>query len=68
MPLSGNYTHAPLPDGEDAGEYVVPIDWQQTRSRSDAFWVKGMFANQNSACKLRNAFTLEQLATAFDLD
>ena len=67
MPLSGNHTHAPLPDGEDAGEYVVPIDWQQTRTRSDAVWVKGVFANQNSACKLRTSFTLEQLATAFDL-
>jgi hypothetical protein len=68
LPLAGNYTHPPLPEGEDSGEYVVPISWQQTRTRSDAFWVKGMFANQNSACKLRNAFTLEQLATAFDLD
>ena len=67
LTLQGNYTHAALPDGEDAGEYVVPIDWQQTRERSEAFWVKGMFANQNSACKLRNAFTLEQLAMAFDL-
>jgi len=68
LSLTGNYTHAALPDGEDSGEYVVPVDWHQTRARSDAFWVRGMFANQNSACKLRNQFTLEQLATAFDLD
>lgn len=66
--MKGNYTHGPLPDGEDSSEYVVPVAWHQTRSRSDAFWVKGMFANQNSACKLRNAFTLEQLTIAFDLD
>jgi hypothetical protein len=30
--------------------------------------VKGMFANQNSACRLRNRFTLEQLAAAFELE
>ena len=68
LAMKGNYTHGPLPDGEDSSEYVVPVAWHQTRSRSDAFWVKGMFANQNSACKLRNAFTLEQLTIAFDLD
>lgn len=66
QPLRANYEHSPLP-GEDHREYVVPVRWQQTRPRSEAFWVKGMFANQNSACKLRNRFTLEQLATAFDL-
>jgi len=27
-----------------------------------------MFANQNSACKLRNRFTLDRLAEAFGLE
>jgi hypothetical protein len=27
-----------------------------------------MFANQNSACKLRNRFTLDELARQFDLE
>lgn len=67
LPLRGSYEHPPLPDGEDASEYVVPVTWQETRSREQAVWLKGMFANQNSACKLRNQFTLEHLATAFDL-
>jgi hypothetical protein len=57
-----------LPDDEDAAEYVVPISWHQSRPRENAVWAKGMFAKQNSACKLRNRFTLEQLATAFNLD
>ena len=55
-------------NGEDHREYVVPVRWERTRARSDAYWVKGMFANQNSACKLRNRFTLEQLASAFELE
>ncbi len=68
LKLKGSYSHSPLPDGEDVREYVVPVAWERTRSRSDAIWVKGMFANQNSACKLRNQFTLQQLAAAFGLD
>ena len=66
-PLKAAYQHEPLPTDEDHREYVVPVTWQETRPRSEAFWVKGMFANQNSACKLRNRFTLEQLASAFNL-
>lgn len=68
LPLAGTYAHPPLPDGEDAAEYVVPVSWHQSRPRESAVWAKGMFANQNSACKLRNRFTLEKLATAFNLD
>jgi hypothetical protein len=68
LPLKGTYIHPALPNGEDNAEYVVPVLWHRTRSREDAFWVKGMFANQNSACKLRNRFTLDQLAPVFGLD
>ena len=38
---------------------TVPIE--------QAYWEKGMFANQNSACKLRQEFTLQRLAQHFDL-
>lgn len=68
LPIQGDYTHPPLTNGEDTLEYVVPVEWYRTRPREEAFWVKGMFANQNSACKLRNRFTLEQLTPAFGLD
>ncbi len=68
LPLQAAYQHPPLPSGEDHREYVVPVSWERTRSRADAVWAKGMFANQNSACKLRNRFTLDQLATAFGLE
>jgi hypothetical protein len=58
--------------GENAGdpeksEYLVRVDWTETRSREDAIWEKGMFANQNTACKLRNRFTLDRLTSHFGL-
>jgi hypothetical protein len=68
QPLQAAYQHPPLSSGEDHREWVVPVAWERTRSRAEAHWVKGMFANQNSACRLRNRFTLEQLAAAFELE
>ena len=52
-------------DSDDDAEYAVPVRWLITVPKSEAFWVKGMFANQNSACKLRQEFTLDLLAERF---
>ena len=49
-------------------EWVLPVDWQQTVKIEDAIWEKGMFANQNSACKLRNQFTLDILFRTFEAE
>jgi hypothetical protein len=68
LPLSASYRHTPTDTEPDPTEYVVPVKWTRSRSRQEPVWEKGMFANQNSACKLRNRFTLERLALAFDLD
>lgn len=66
LPLVGSYTHD---NGvEDNEEWIVPIEWERTVDREAAVWEKGFFANQNSACKLRNRFTLEGLSKAFGLD
>jgi hypothetical protein len=46
----------------------VPVRWLKQRPREKAFWKTGMFANQNSATKLRNRFTLDQLTAEFGLD
>lgn len=56
--------------GEDPtnGEWIVPVEWERTRPVSEAFWKLGMFANQNSACKLRNQFTLDELTQEFELE
>lgn len=48
-------------------EYVVPVDWEKTAPASEAIWKTGMFANQNSACKLRKQFTVEVVTQALGL-
>jgi hypothetical protein len=48
-------------------EWVVPVRWFTAVPAEQAYWEKGMFANQNSACKLRQEFTLERLAQHFKL-
>jgi len=58
--LAGTYVHA---NGEE--EWVVPVEWLKVLPRTEAVWEKGMFANQNSACRLRNRFTLDRLLAAF---
>jgi len=62
LELTGDYTH---PGGD---EWIVPVRWCSHRPRDKAFWKTGMFANQNSATKLRNRFTLDQLIAEFGLD
>lgn len=67
--LVGPYRHGQpgQPVTDDDAEYVVPVEWIEANPKSDAYWEKGMFANQNSACKLRQEFTLARLAQHFDL-
>jgi hypothetical protein len=68
--LHDPYTHVPPEQAQtdDVAEYVVPVRWIASSPKSGAYWEKGMFANQNSACKLRQEFTLERLANHFELD
>lgn len=53
---------------DDKAEWVVPVEWLDARPESEAYWEKGMFASQHSACKLRQEFTLERLADHFGID
>lgn len=64
--LTRSYRHADS-DSEDVAEYVVPVRWLSTVPLDEAFWRQGMFANQNSACKLRNQFTIEEISKAFSI-
>lgn len=73
-PLSSQSLHATYrhvapdePVTPDNDEYVVPVRWFVANPKELAYWEKGMFANQNSACKLRQEFTLERLAQHFSL-
>jgi hypothetical protein len=66
LDLAAGYRHAG--SGPDRDEYIVPIDWIKTLDREKAIREKGLFANQHSACKLRNSFTLKTLTQRFGLD
>lgn len=68
LPLRAQYRHAGLVDDMDAAEYVLPVRWIKTVGRGDAFLKSSLFANQNSACKLRHKSTLEELVRFFDVD
>lgn len=66
--LESTYVHDDGPVVTDEqSEWVVPVRWSATTTREDAFWEKGMFANQNSACKLRQEFTLQRLYDRFGI-
>ncbi len=67
MPLKceGIKKHA---DDLEKCEYLVRIDWIKTEQESEAFWVKGLRANQNSAFRLSNQFTLSKLIEHFKLE
>lgn len=67
LPLKGTYTR-PGDEDDNIAEWAVPVDWTHTVPKTDAVWRKGMFANQNTVAKLRQAFTIEQVTTAFGLD
>jgi hypothetical protein len=55
-------------DDPELSEYLVRVDWIKTLPREQAIREKGMFANQNSATKLRHQPTLERLIEVFNLD
>jgi hypothetical protein len=69
MDLLGSYTHAveDRSDSEDYDEWVLPVSWIKSVDKANAFQKPGLFANQNSACKLRNQFTLDEVTAFFDL-
>ncbi|MBC9935497.1 MULTISPECIES: hypothetical protein [unclassified Leucobacter] len=62
--LIGTYTHSGATTVDDS-EWVVPAQWIGTVDEQSAYWEKGLFANQNSACKLRQEFTLDRLTEHF---
>jgi hypothetical protein len=55
-------------DDEDLSEYMVRVEWIKTLPRDQAIWEKGMFANQNTAVRMRDQFTLERLTERFGLE
>jgi hypothetical protein len=54
-------------DDPDRREYVVRVHWMVAWPREDAFWIPGLYANENSVTKLRDSWTLQRLSEAFDV-
>jgi hypothetical protein len=46
-------------------EYVVRVRWDVAWPREEAFWIPGLYANENSVTRLRDRWTLERLSEAF---
>jgi hypothetical protein len=68
LDLDGHYQHGAEAGGDaDAEEWVVPVRWLRTVPVEDAVWERGLFANQNSACRMGSRFTVETLVHRFDL-
>lgn len=55
----------------NTSEYVVRVKWLKTVPVSEAVWEPGMFANQNTACRLqgeKGEFTIARVSELFGLD
>jgi endonuclease NucS-like protein len=52
-------------DDEELAEYAVAVRWIKTFPMAEAKTFRGVFANQNIVCKLRDAATLEFLSGTF---
>jgi hypothetical protein len=68
LSLSGSYRNAGDETDDDLAEWVVTVDWAHTVDATQGVWKPGMFANQNSACRLSQSFTIEQVTTAFGIE
>jgi hypothetical protein len=52
-------------DDLDRCEYFVRVKWQRSVPREQAFWEQGLFANQNTAARLRDTHTIQRLEEHF---
>ncbi|MFV0134710.1 endonuclease NucS domain-containing protein [Streptomyces sp. HMX87] len=71
LSLAGTYRRADdraESDADDRREWIVPVTWERAVPREEALWRTGFFANQNSACKLRARFTIEEVTRHFGID
>lgn len=64
LPLEGSYLNNEGGDTDETAEYVVPVEWEATVPVTEAVWKRGLFANQNSACKLSRQFTIDTVTAA----
>jgi hypothetical protein len=65
LPLKANMAYDV--DDSEKCEYVVRVRWLKALDPSEAYWETGLFANQTTACRLTNQFTLDKLYQRFDI-
>jgi hypothetical protein len=66
--LARSYVHSTVESNEDVREWFVPVSWLATRTSDKSFRKTSLFANQNSACKLRAQFTIDEVSAEFELE
>jgi hypothetical protein len=51
----------------DLSEYLVRVEWLKAVPKAEAYWEKGLFALQHTACRLTSSFTIEKVSQHFEL-
>lgn len=67
-PLTCEVVKAALSESDDDTEHFARVEWIKTVKESEAYWEKGLRANQNSAFRLKNDYTLRKLLAFFGLE
>lgn len=55
-------------DDPDLSEYLVRVEWIKAVPRTEAYWERGLFAIQHTACRMTSSFTIERVSQHFRLD
>ncbi|CDO35358.1 hypothetical protein [Novosphingobium sp. KN65.2] len=55
-------------DDPSLAEYVVGVEWKRTFGTEDARTFRGIFANQNVVCRLRDPATVDFLVQEFGVE
>jgi len=66
--VSAAWKQGAVSEDSKVTEMVVPVEWLAARPVEEAFWEKGLFASQVTACKLRDTHTIETVESAFGLN
>ena len=66
--LDGELLKGHYESGREELEYFIPVRWINSVPREQAFKEPNLFANQNSACRLRDTNTLNRLYDFFGVN
>ncbi|WP_079977512.1 PDDEXK family nuclease [Halococcus sediminicola] len=64
-PLKGDLSRDE--EDPDLREYLIGVEWEKTLDVENAFWEKGLYANQNTVTRLQDQQTLDRLYEVFDV-